>query len=323
MARRLQRIPDYFTEEEAVALVDAAPSYQTRMAFRVMLKTGLRVSEALALRRVDLRLDQDPPIIVVRADSPGNKARKGREVPVPADLLESLRDLALFHGKDRHRPMLDLSRQRIGQVMKDAARPGQALTRPGPTPTPSGTPTAVTACCGASRFRCCRSGWGTPRWWTPSAMWSWPGRTTNGWPGCEPYLLAALPKLNNPTSVRWPKTPVCGPFVERRESDAHLLGSRLSQVSQHDNGGHQPGRRLGEGPRHQLRCLRPAWRPKESSACRRGWPGAQRISQVNALVRQFTQIQAEGKAGGQQQPDLGDQAVIAKGDVDAVGVLKR
>ena len=90
MARRLQRIPDYFTEEEVVSLVDAAPSYQTRMAFRIMLKTGLRVSEALALRRVDLRLDQDPPIIIIQADSPGNKARKGREVPVPADLLESL-----------------------------------------------------------------------------------------------------------------------------------------------------------------------------------------------------------------------------------------
>ena len=94
MARRLQQLPDYFTEEEAAALVDAAPSYPTRMAFRIMLRTGLRVSEALALRQVDLRLDQDPPIIVVRADSPGNKARKGREVPVPADLLESLRDLA-------------------------------------------------------------------------------------------------------------------------------------------------------------------------------------------------------------------------------------
>ena len=82
MARRLRKLPDYFTEEEAVALVDAAPSYPTRMAFRIMLRTGLRVSEALALRRMDLRLDQDPPIIVVRADSPGNKARKGREVPV-------------------------------------------------------------------------------------------------------------------------------------------------------------------------------------------------------------------------------------------------
>ena len=121
MARRLQRLPDYFTEEEADALVDAAPSYPTRMAFRIMLRTGLRVSEALALRRVDLRLDQDPPIIVVRADSPGNKARKGREVPVPADLVESLRDLASSHSKDHYRPMMDISRQRIGQVMKEAA----------------------------------------------------------------------------------------------------------------------------------------------------------------------------------------------------------
>ena len=34
MARRLRRIPDYFTEEEAVALVYAAPSYPTRMTFR-------------------------------------------------------------------------------------------------------------------------------------------------------------------------------------------------------------------------------------------------------------------------------------------------
>ena len=66
----------------------AAPSYPTRMAFRIMLRTGLRVSEALSLRRTDLRLNQDPPVISVRPESPGNKARKGREVPVPADLLE-------------------------------------------------------------------------------------------------------------------------------------------------------------------------------------------------------------------------------------------
>ena len=122
MPRSLRRIPDYFTEEEAGALVNAAPSYPARMAFRIMLKTGLRVSEALALRRVDLRLEQEPPIIVVAADSPGNKGRKGREVPVPADLVESLRDLASSHSKNHYQPMLNLSRQRIGQVMKDAAR---------------------------------------------------------------------------------------------------------------------------------------------------------------------------------------------------------
>ena len=117
MPRSLQRIPDYFTEDEAGALVNAAPSYPARMAFRIMLKTGLRVSEALALRRVDQR----PPIIVVAAGSPGNKGRRGREVPVPADLVESLRDLASSHSKDRYQPMLNLSRQRIGQVMKDTA----------------------------------------------------------------------------------------------------------------------------------------------------------------------------------------------------------
>ena len=122
MPRSLKRIPDYFTEEEAAALVDVAPSYPTCMAFRIMLRTGLRVSEALALRHVDLRLDQDPPIIVVRANSPGNKARKGREVPVPADLVETLRDMASFHSKDHHRPLIDISRQRIGQAMKDSAR---------------------------------------------------------------------------------------------------------------------------------------------------------------------------------------------------------
>ena len=51
MARKVKRIPDYFTPEEAAALVDAAPTYPTRMAFRIMLRTGLRVSETLALRR--------------------------------------------------------------------------------------------------------------------------------------------------------------------------------------------------------------------------------------------------------------------------------
>ena len=59
------------------------------------------MSETLALRRVDLRLYQEPPITMVRVDSPGNKVRNGREVPVPADLVESLHDMASFHSKDQ------------------------------------------------------------------------------------------------------------------------------------------------------------------------------------------------------------------------------
>ena len=91
------------------------------MAFRIMLRTGLRVSEALSLRRSDLRLGQDPPMISVRPEAPGNKARKGREVPIPVDLLDGLADLASFHSKDRSRPMLDISRQWVGESMKRAA----------------------------------------------------------------------------------------------------------------------------------------------------------------------------------------------------------
>ena len=84
-------------------------------------RTGLRVSEALALRRVDLRLDQDPPVIVVQANSPSNKARKGREAPAPADLVETLADLASFHSKDRDLPMLYISRQWVTESMKRTA----------------------------------------------------------------------------------------------------------------------------------------------------------------------------------------------------------
>ena len=84
MARKPKKLPDYFTPDEALALVAAAPGYQVRMAMRIMLRTGLRVSECLSLRPTDLRLTQDPPILSLRPDVPGNKAKRGREVSVPA-----------------------------------------------------------------------------------------------------------------------------------------------------------------------------------------------------------------------------------------------
>ena len=77
-----------------------APSYQVRMAMRVMLRTGLRVGECLSLRPADLRLKQapPPPIISLRPEVTGNKSKKGREVPIPDDLVEHLADLASSQG---------------------------------------------------------------------------------------------------------------------------------------------------------------------------------------------------------------------------------
>ena len=60
------------------------------MAMRVMLRTGLRIGECLSLRPADLRFNQDPPIISLRPEVTGNKAKRGREIPILADLVESL-----------------------------------------------------------------------------------------------------------------------------------------------------------------------------------------------------------------------------------------
>ena len=87
MARKPKALPDYFTAEDAQALVAAAPSYPTRMSMRIMLRTGLRVSECLSLCAADLRLSQDPPIISLLPEVTGNKSKRSREVPIPDDLV--------------------------------------------------------------------------------------------------------------------------------------------------------------------------------------------------------------------------------------------
>ena len=93
-------------------------------------------------------------------------------------------------------------------------------------------------------------------------------------------------------------------------------GRRLDHAAQHPAGpsGSQrvgvvdavaPGQRGG----HQGQQLVPGIGP------------ARGVAQVNEAVRQFTQTQAEGEAGGQQQPGIGHQAVVVESDVDAIGVL--
>ena len=64
-------------------LVTAAPSYPTRMAMRIMLRTGLRVSECLSLCAADLRALQDPPIINLRPEVTGNKVNGAARSPPP------------------------------------------------------------------------------------------------------------------------------------------------------------------------------------------------------------------------------------------------
>ena len=73
-ARKPEKLPDYFTSEEASALVTAAPSYQVRTAMRIMIHARLRVSECLFLRPMDIWLDRAPSSTCRRAELQGHKA---------------------------------------------------------------------------------------------------------------------------------------------------------------------------------------------------------------------------------------------------------
>ena len=46
------------------------------------------------------------------------------------------------------------------------------------------------------------------------------------------------------------------------------------------------------------------------------------IAQVEALLNQLGQAQVPGQGGGKDQPGIGYQTVVVKGDLDAVGMVK-
>lgn len=121
MARKPQKLPDYFSMKEATDLINATESRDTRLAMRLMLRCGLRVSEALQVRPSYLRFDRSPPIISLPPDIPGNKAKVGREIPIPDDLVEILKDRASGETKARNLRLVPVSRQAVGQGMKMAA----------------------------------------------------------------------------------------------------------------------------------------------------------------------------------------------------------
>jgi len=78
--------PRWFTRDEARRLLASVEQRHFRMVFQVMLATGLRVSEVLALEVGDL--DRERPLLRVRCGKGGD----GRLVPLPETLRGRLRD---------------------------------------------------------------------------------------------------------------------------------------------------------------------------------------------------------------------------------------
>lgn len=82
--RRLQP-PRWFTAAETVSLLDAVAARHHRLLFQVMVSTGLRISEAIAIRVADL--DRERPLLRV----PCGKGGDGRLVLLGETLRERLR----------------------------------------------------------------------------------------------------------------------------------------------------------------------------------------------------------------------------------------
>ena len=120
--RKLRRLPTFLTLEEYQQLVAAMTGSQPRLCLRLMFRCGLRVSEAVNLRRDDLMLNRQPrPCIRVRADSPGNKSRRERLVPVPTELVPLLQDRVSDMGRgERASPLFNITRQAVSVSMKKA-----------------------------------------------------------------------------------------------------------------------------------------------------------------------------------------------------------
>ena len=75
----------------------------------------------------DLRLNRDPPILSLKPDVPGNNAKRGRDVPVPAHLVESLANLASFHRRARHRSLFGINRLWVSKNRKGAAAAAESF----------------------------------------------------------------------------------------------------------------------------------------------------------------------------------------------------
>jgi integrase len=96
----------FLSHDQLFALLDEIPA-EWRPFFELLASTGLRISEAIALRVCDLELEATPPRVrVQRAVVAGlltsPKSRHGRRaVPITDDLAESLRSLVAMSESDQ------------------------------------------------------------------------------------------------------------------------------------------------------------------------------------------------------------------------------
>ena len=103
---RNRPVPEYLNADEVQGLITAAPNPNARMLMMVQWRAGLRISEALALDRRDVRIGDDHPILIVRR----GKGNRSRVVPVHPELVLEL-NIALGYIARADSPLITTLRK--------------------------------------------------------------------------------------------------------------------------------------------------------------------------------------------------------------------
>lgn len=85
-------LPEYMDQAEVEALIRCASHARAALLMLLQWRAGLRVSEAVAIERRDVRLDGERPTLMVRR----GKGGKARVVPVHPELAAALRNVMAF-----------------------------------------------------------------------------------------------------------------------------------------------------------------------------------------------------------------------------------
>jgi len=122
--------PEGLAPEDVLAVIDAAPSERDRLLLRVLWATGARISEALALRSIDVRRDS---LVLPNLKNPSRLTKRvflpAGQMDLPGALLlrakeHSLTDSdPLFFSRKRARDggPRAISRQQVWQIVRAAS----------------------------------------------------------------------------------------------------------------------------------------------------------------------------------------------------------
>ena len=108
-------------QQEYQALLQHLPQKRYKVLLRLLTATGFRVSEALSIRTTDLH--HDVGVMVRKSNTKG--AQSTREIPLPHDLIEELRDLAgnaEYVFQSNLKAGAPLTRQAVDYVFRNSCR---------------------------------------------------------------------------------------------------------------------------------------------------------------------------------------------------------